>query len=98
VNLDPDDECPGSTLCSGGGTCTLKPTGAACAINLECISGHCVDGVCCATACAGLCVACSSAKTGAADGTCTDVTPGTDPDDECLDPQTCAGNFGCSEP
>jgi hypothetical protein len=98
VNLDPDDECPGVTACSGGGSCAYLPAGATCAINLECFTGHCVDGVCCETACAGLCVACSNAKTGGLNGTCDDVTPGTDPDDECLDPQTCAGNFGCSQP
>ena len=95
VGTDPDDECPGVTTCSGGGTCSLLPQGASCAINGECLTGFCVDGVCCGTACQGLCQACSAMKTGGADGTCADITPGTDPDNECAGALTCAGGLNC---
>lgn len=57
--------------------------GAACTLGTECASTHCVDGVCCASACTGLCLACSALRTGAADGVCAAVAAGTDPDTEC---------------
>ncbi len=44
--------------------------GGLCNAAADCLSGFCVDGVCCETACAGTCNACASAKTGAADGLC----------------------------
>lgn len=62
--------------------------GATCSGDTACTSGHCVDGVCCASACDGTCEACSAAKTGTADGTCSPVTAATDPDNEC--PMGCA--------
>ncbi|MEZ4297584.1 MAG: hypothetical protein R3B70_21665 [Polyangiaceae bacterium] len=95
VGVDPDDECAGATSCSGGGTCSLFPLGAACALNGECQSGFCVDGNCCNTACQGFCQACSTAKTGLANGTCDDIVAGTDPDDECAGAEVCDGNLGC---
>jgi len=72
--------------------------GAACTLNGECTSLHCVDGVCCNTACGGLCEACTAAKTGGADGTCAPVTSNTDPDNECAqdDPSTCGKNGLCN--
>ncbi len=95
VATDPDNECVGATSCNGGGACALLPTGTACTLNAECASAFCVDGVCCGNACPGLCRACSAAKTGGANGTCADITPGTDPDDECLATDTCAGGLAC---
>jgi hypothetical protein len=80
---DPDNECAGVTTCNGAGACTKLAQGAACTLNTECGSGFCVDGVCCGTACTGLCLACSAAKTGGVNGTCANVVPGTDPDNEC---------------
>ncbi len=57
--------------------------GGACASSDDCASHHCVDGVCCETACADVCEACRASKTGQPDGTCAPVSAGTDPDDEC---------------
>jgi MYXO-CTERM domain-containing protein len=70
----------------------------ACASNGECLSGFCVDGVCCSTACNGLCQACSAAKTGGVNGTCGSVTAATDPDNECTAQaaSTCTTNGFCN--
>ena len=54
-----------------------KSDGNVCAGTTECTSGFCVDGVCCATACAGGsgdCTACSVALGAATDGTCGPTT------------------------
>jgi hypothetical protein len=45
--------------------------GNACSFNAQCLTGFCVDGVCCNTACAaGTCDACSVAAGAAVNGTC----------------------------
>jgi len=62
------------------------PNGTACSASTDCASGNCVDGVCCDDACAAPCSACNNAKTGQPDGTCSPVTNGTDPDNECQSP------------
>ncbi len=49
------------------------PLGTSCTTSVECGSGHCVDGVCCDTACGGGasdCQACSVAAGATTDGTC----------------------------
>lgn len=54
-----------------------KANGDPCAATTECSSGYCIDGVCCASACAGGlgdCTACSVAMGAAADGTCGPTT------------------------
>jgi hypothetical protein len=89
VNTDPDNECSGAALCNAG-KCTQ---GALCMQNADCGSGFCVDGVCCNSACGGLCQACSAAKTGGADGTCGNVTANIDPDNECT--TECNGAGAC---
>ncbi|RYE92362.1 MAG: kelch repeat-containing protein, partial [Myxococcales bacterium] len=65
--------------------------GQPCAGPGDCQSLQCVDGVCCATACDGVCEACVGARTGGADGTCAPVIAGQDPDDECAgqEPASC---------
>jgi hypothetical protein len=54
-----------------------------------------VDGACCNAACTGVCKACVGYKTGELDGTCTFITFGTDPDDECVAPQVCGTGVCC---
>lgn len=84
------------------GSCVdQKAPGDACGDDRECLDGHCPadDGVCCLTACDGLCEACLQAKTGTANGTCDLVTGDTDPDTECAadDPSTCdSDGSGCT--
>lgn len=80
---DPANECSGVTSCNGAGVCTKLANGTACGVGGECTSTNCIDGVCCDTACGALCMACTAAKTGGTNGTCANVTPTTDPDNEC---------------
>jgi hypothetical protein len=54
--------------------------GRPCATNPGCVSGQCIDGVCCATSCAGACRSCNVAGM---EGTCSAVPSGEDPDNDC---------------
>ncbi|MEW5852172.1 MAG: hypothetical protein AB2A00_25510 [Myxococcota bacterium] len=84
-----------SQACDGAGHCrTLN--GQACGLGSECLSGNCVDGVCCNAACTGTCQACSAAKKGSgADGVCGNISNATDPDNECPSTVTCNGAGAC---
>jgi hypothetical protein len=67
--------CAANTDCAPGGTCEsgackLKDNGERCGGDGECTSNHCVDGVCCDTACTAQCAACDA--TGSL-GTCTPI-------------------------
>lgn len=75
-----DVDCGGSAA-----TCATRcATGKACLAGSDCTTGHCVDGVCCDTACTGGCQACSQAKKGnGSDGVCGAIAAGVDPDGEC---------------
>jgi hypothetical protein len=82
--------CGDGYTCDGTSVCIplkQQPNGTGCGAATDCMSGHCVDGVCCDTACDAACMACSKAKNGQADGTCSPVTSGTDPDNECQAPE-----------
>jgi hypothetical protein len=74
-----DSDCIAKSYCDSGGACMpQKADGGACAGGHECLSGFCVDGVCCDNACTGLCVSCRGIETGRqTDGTCADVVAGT---------------------
>jgi hypothetical protein len=56
-----DPGCAVNEKCNGMGMCVaeLKPLGAPCAGGAECMSGFCVDGVCCNSDCAGACRFCN---------------------------------------
>lgn len=69
----------------------LGEPGEPCDDGADCLSGFCVDAVCCSTACDQTCAQCD------ATGTCVPIPAGTDPDGECsVVCQACDGNFGCS--
>lgn len=85
---DPDT-CGVGLVCNGAGTCG-KGNGSACGAANECLSGHCVDGVCCNTTCDGTCRACGT-------GTCSLVKNASDPD-TCAAPKVCDGNAACKNP
>lgn len=109
--IDPDEECTddGSPscqqdgFCNGSGACELYPSANGCVphpctAGAECTSGHCVDGICCDTACEGFCQACTAAKKGAgSDGLCGAIEGGLDPDAECAadPPSTCQKSGFC---
>ena len=86
--------------CGGGGACANKcAAGKECDVASDCLSGFCVDGVCCSTACTGACQACSSAKKGGGtNGTCGAIANNTDPDSECADDgaASCGNNGVCN--
>jgi hypothetical protein len=93
-------ECIEAASCKNGKTCIQGAcfdkanNGALCQDDDGCSGGHCVDGVCCESACGGLCMACHSAYTGQPSGTCAPILPGYDPHDKCTGPggaATCSG-------
>ncbi len=76
-----------------GGSCPSCPIGESCgSSNATCASGHCVDGVCCASACDTGCLTCSLPV---APGACVAVPAGAvEPD--CGPPELCNGNGLCA--
>jgi hypothetical protein len=88
--------------CANGATCdnmmctfvTGDPVGASCTMPSTCQSGFCVDGKCCGSACAGICIGCANAKTNAQDGICAPIRSGIDPDNEC-DVMPCVRGAQC---
>jgi Galactose oxidase, central domain len=76
-------DCAPGSFCKNGTCVAPQAPGAPCSAPSECLSGACVDGVCCNSSCDQVCSACTSDKTGAADGICAPIADGTDPDDEC---------------
>ena len=61
-------------------TLAVNGNGVACMAATDCISGNCVDGVCCDTACDGVCESCN--QPGLV-GQCSPAMQGTDPDNDC---------------
>jgi hypothetical protein len=96
--VDDVGSCSGTSSCDGVGACKLD-LGVACVAGSGCLSGNCVDGVCCNTTCTGFCQACSTTKGAAANGTCGNVASGQDVDGECptatCKTGTCDGNGAC---
>jgi len=65
-----------------------KANGEACAAGTECSSSFCTDGVCCESACSGVCESCKIDK-----GKCVPVPDGQNPDNECAsEPRADAGS------
>jgi hypothetical protein len=81
--------------CGHDGTTKLA-TSQVCSCDSDCTSGHCVDGVCCSTACNEACKTCSG--TGSV-GTCTFLVAGTKPRDatacKAADASTCGFDGVC---
>jgi hypothetical protein len=90
----PSGACAGGSVCNGNNQCK-KLNGQACASGSECISNVCTDGVCCNMTCSGFCKSCLGSKNGGANGTCTNIPAGTDPDNECLGSSNCDGMGAC---
>jgi len=87
------------------GVCTdtgAKLSGEVCSLGADCVTTHCVDGVCCGSACgdgdAGDCVACSMAAGAPSDGSCGPVVSGavcTDGAALCTGVEACDGAGAC---
>lgn len=61
----------------------------------ECASGHCVEHVCCDTACNTACVSCRAAeKEFGVDGVCGNIAAGTDPKAQCTEGEGLCGGSG----
>lgn len=71
--------------------------GEPCSGAADCQSTFCVDGVCCASACTGACVACAESYTGKENGLCSAVIQGMDPHESCeaASPETCGNDGTC---
>ncbi len=98
VGLDPLNECFGSYACDGAGACALLDNGSACGEGGECLSGQCVEGVCCDLACDGGCESCRAAWTGDSDGSCLPVADRLSPPGSCTDYLSCNGLGSCRSP
>jgi len=86
-----DADCSTGNYCSGVSCIPKKGNGQMCAGANQCVSGNCVDGVCCNTACAADCKSCNLAGTV---GTCSNVPQLVD-DGACLGNNTCDGSGNC---
>lgn len=69
--------------------------GAGCVTDDQCASKHCVDKVCCESACNGECERCNDAN---ALGKCSAIAAGTDPESECVAPTLDAGADAAGDP
>jgi hypothetical protein len=91
-----DTDCVSPFTCQGSGSsksCARKPNGQACSAANQCISGFCIDGVCCGTGPCGTCQACN--LNGA--GSCTFVGPGAAaPPGHCPVTTTCGDTGTCN--
>lgn len=68
-NKDNATSCGGSNICLAGVCGPKRSDGDSCAAPGECMSANCVSGICCNSACSGICKQCST-------GTCGDKTNG----------------------
>ncbi|HZO14170.1 MAG TPA: hypothetical protein VFB62_12950 [Polyangiaceae bacterium] len=84
-------------ICNAEGTCQAGAGGGLgfgepCTSSEVCASGNCADGVCCESACDGVCESCNLAGR---EGTCAADAEGTDPADECVGEAACDGSGAC---
>jgi hypothetical protein len=89
-----DNECAPNQSCKNN-SCGKKPLAARCSKADECESNFCADGVCCAQACDGACLACNTVTS---PGECVPVPEGkTDPRKICKDDgaAACKTNGAC---
>jgi hypothetical protein len=87
---DKDDHCVPGAFCVNA-SCGLKGLGASCTVDNECASTHCVDGVCCASACSDQCRACNLPGSLGACATLTSGQP-TAPRPACAGSGVCKGS------
>jgi hypothetical protein len=86
-------DCDGGNVCNNG-SCGKRPIGVSCTTNDDCNSNLCQQGICCQTACTGLCMSCAVPG---GEGLCTAVPGGTDPLGQCSQSlaSTCGNDGFC---
>jgi Dickkopf N-terminal cysteine-rich region len=87
-----DTDCVPPSTCQGTGAtrnCAVKANGLACTSGPQCISGNCIDGVCCGSTSCPTCQACNLNGM----GTCSAVASGPEPHARCVAAPPC-GNVG----
>jgi len=100
LGLQTSNSCnTGSLACNGStgpGSCTtLTAQGQACTSNSQCVTGNCVDGICCGSTCSNTCQSCATANTGLVNGTCGSVTAGQQSSNSCnTTGLVCNGAYG----
>ncbi|GAB4202678.1 MAG: hypothetical protein OHK0013_16160 [Sandaracinaceae bacterium] len=87
-----DADCTRPTFCDAGRCVPDLPNGEDCTRRGMCISELCVDGVCCESACAGVCESCGIPGRL---GECAPYAAGTDPEGECPGMLMCDGSGKC---
>ncbi|MEB2311422.1 MAG: hypothetical protein OZ928_06205 [Polyangiaceae bacterium] len=100
-----DSGCAPGAFCGNDSLChTKRDLAGTCTSAHECKSGFCVEGVCCNTACDGICQACTQAakEDDSTDGTCGFAKAALDPHSDCPDdrvekgdPTSCARDGLC---
>ena len=95
-------KCEAPNFCTALHECTsgLKPNGATCANDSDCGSAHCVDKVCCESACFGGSSACHVCNSAGALGKCVNAAVMTDAHSDCKGAHqqcggTCDGQGAC---
>jgi MYXO-CTERM domain-containing protein len=96
-------KCEAPNFCTALHECTsgLKPNGATCANDSDCGSAHCVDKVCCESACYGGSSACHVCNSAGALGKCVNAPVMTDAHSDCKGTHqqcggTCDGQGACA--
>jgi MYXO-CTERM domain-containing protein len=98
-------QCNAATDCAAGSYCAQKAcfakviTGKECTATDQCQSGHCVDGVCCESACEGACLNCNgNSNQSGQSGKCDKAVVGTDPRSACnKDGEPCGATGLCGD-
>jgi hypothetical protein len=85
-------DCVSTAYCDDAKKCQpKKPKGEMCGDLQNCLSGFCVDGVCCNNSCGAICQSCDLPGSV---GTCSTVPKGQNPNNECQSPRVCSGQTG----
>jgi hypothetical protein len=88
-----EEQCPPGLTCNADHMCQegKADNGAPCLEPGACLSDFCVDGHCCESACAAVCMQCNLADS---EGLCAPIPAGEDPQSECGS-DVCSGSGTC---
>ncbi|AKT40014.1 kelch repeat-containing protein [Chondromyces crocatus] len=89
ASVGQQDTCAAGQVCSASGACS-SGLGGPCMTGTDCESGFCADGVCCSSACDGVCQSCNAPGN---EGTCLPTPAGVQ--DTCAPGEVCNGAGSC---